>query len=261
MNEKQNSRERSPAFQFYAGDWLTDPSLRMCSFETRGVWIDLLSIMFLSDEIGVLKIGNRVLDHNDVRKLVGISHKRFKNVWYELTNLGILKCDEFGRYFSKRMVGDERIRQIRRDVGRLGGNPNLKKQPDVLVPILDKQIDNQIPTPSFSYSSSKKNNVVILEHGKHFLNDQIIDNFQNIRKLKTQLSFEQCEKLEMEFNRSEILAVFEAMENFKPLISKYSSVFLTTKNWLQNRKSNGSNQPQTTNRNSKPNFDDAIRGF
>lgn len=263
---KQNSRDRQPAFQFYAGDWLTDPSLRMCSFETRGVWIDLLCVMFLSDEIGVLKIGNQILDENGVRKLVGMSPKKFKKVWNELTNFGILKCDENGRFFSKRMVGDERIRQVRREVGKLGGNPNLTKSVGRLV----KQKDNQIPTPTNSISNSisnnTNNNVVcvsdheLVDHGHvHFLIDHVVKNFPNVAKIKNQLTNDQCEKLEAEFSRAEIIEVLEAMENHSNVSKKYMSVSLTLKNWIKIRKQNGKQQQQ--NGRSKPDFDDSIRKF
>ena len=38
---------KAPAFQFYARDWLTDPELKMVSYQTKGIWIDLLCIMWL----------------------------------------------------------------------------------------------------------------------------------------------------------------------------------------------------------------------
>jgi hypothetical protein len=263
---KQNSRDRQPAFQFYAGDWLTDPSLRMCSFETRGVWIDLLCIMFLSDEIGVLKIGNQILDENGVRNLVKMSPKKFKKVWNELIIFGIVKCDESGRFFSKRMVGDERIRQVRREVGKLGGNPKLIKEVGNLV----KQKDNQNPTPSSSSSSSSSyntNNEIIcmadndlVDHGKiHFLMDYVADNFPNVAKIKNQLTNDQCENLEAEFSRAEIIEVLEAMENHSNVTKKYMSVSLTLKNWIKIRKQNVKQQQQ--NGRSKPDFDDTIRKF
>ena len=265
-NIKQNSRDRQPAFQFYAGDWLTDPSLRMCSFETRGVWIDLLCVMFLSDEIGVLKIGNQILDENGVRKLVGMSPKKFKKVWNELINFGILKCDQNGRFFSKRMVGDERIRQVRREVGKLGGNPKLKQS----VGVLDNQTNNQNPTPSNSFSisiSNNTNNGVVcvsdhesVDHGHvHFLIDHVAKNFPNVAKMKNQLTNEQCERLEAEHTRAEIMDVLEAMENTANVSKKYMSVSLTLKNWIKIRKQNGKQQQQIGR--SKPNFDDTIREF
>lgn len=41
-----------PAFQFYTGDWMKDPSLSMCSPATRGIWIDLLCAMHELDRSG-----------------------------------------------------------------------------------------------------------------------------------------------------------------------------------------------------------------
>jgi len=268
MTIKKNSRERSPAFQFYAADWLTDPSLRMCSHETRGVWIDLLCLMFLSDEIGVLMINDHVLDSNGIRKLSGLSPKKFKKTFDELTKFGILKLDDQNRYFSKRMVNDERIRQIRRDVGQLGGNPKLiekKSKGSKLVHDLVNQTDNQNPTPSFSssFSSSLNNkNNVFIDERKNDLMIYIDENCPNIKKMKTQMNFEQSEKIMTLESFQNICDVLDQMENFKPLVSKYTSVNLTIKNWLK-IKSNGKSNHQTTNgnRNSKPNFDDAIREF
>ena len=266
MTFKKNSRERSPAFQFYAADWLTDPSLRMCSHETRGVWIDLLSIMFLSDEIGVLMINEHVLDSKGIQKLTGLSQKKFKKTFDELTKFGILKLDEKNRYFSKRMVNDERIRQIRRDVGQLGGNPKLmekKSKGSNLVNRLDKQTNNQNQTPSFSSSfSSSLNNInsINIDERKNNLMIYIDENCPNIKKMKTQINFEQSEKIMTLESFQNICDVLDQMENFKPLVSKYTSVNLTIKNWLK-LKSNGKSNNQTNNGNSKPNFDDVIRQF
>jgi hypothetical protein len=41
-----------PAFQFYPGDWLKDPSLSMCAPATRGIWIDLMCAMHELGRIG-----------------------------------------------------------------------------------------------------------------------------------------------------------------------------------------------------------------
>jgi hypothetical protein len=268
MTIKKNSRERSPAFQFYAADWLTDPSLRMCSHETRGVWIDLLCIMFLSDEIGVLKINEHILDSKGIQKLSGMNPKKFKKTFDELTKFGIIKVDDKNRYYSKRMVNDERIRQIRRDVGHLGGNPKLiqkKSKGSNLVKRLVNQTDNQNPSPSSSSSSSLNNNKdIIIDNKKNELMIYIDENCPNIKKMKSQLNFEQSEKIMTLEPFQNLCDIVDAMENFKPLVSKYTSVNLTIKNWLKNKKENGKSNHQTTNvriGNSKPNFDDAIRNF
>lgn len=43
-----------PWFKFYAGDWLSDPALGQCEEATRGIWIDVLSVMHLNDQSGIL---------------------------------------------------------------------------------------------------------------------------------------------------------------------------------------------------------------
>lgn len=261
-NFRKSSRIKAPAFLFYASDWLTDPSLRLCSAETRGVWIDLLCLMFLSNEPGVLIIGSQILDKKGIQKLSGISQKRFAKVFVELTNFGILKQDENGRFYSKRMIEDEALRQMRRDFGKLGGNPNLKKQSEDLVQNKVNQNDNQKTTPSISISiSNKKNKQVILLENETDLQKFIRENCPSVQKLPGQLTSEQSEKLKIFAGSNEaVQEILLQMENFKDLSKKYTSVFLTCNNWIKRRK-NDQQQQQSNRQSGKPSFDDTIRDF
>lgn len=47
---------KSPAFQFYVKDWLSDPQLRLASPSTKGIWIDLLCYMWSAPEKGKLDL-------------------------------------------------------------------------------------------------------------------------------------------------------------------------------------------------------------
>lgn len=275
---KKNASERAPAFLFFPGDWLNDPGLRMCSYETKGVWIDLLCIMFMSNEPGVLKIGDEILDAKGVQKLVKIAPKKFKKVWDELQKFGVLKRDEIGRFYSKRMVNEEVLRQVRREVGKLGGNPNLKKGNANLVNQNTNQNGNQNPTLSHSHSfshSNKENNSVVLAVCEveekcvgvtiqHPIVMHIQKNLVQVSKLPKQLTNEEAEKLVEEFGEKNVLEVLEAMENFKPLLKKYVSTFRTIKNWL-NLRHGKQQQQQNGNGNqgkgAKANWDDEISKF
>jgi hypothetical protein len=258
-----NSSERLPYFNFYPADWLTDTSLRLCSPETRGVWIDLLCHMSVSSERGFLLINGHVLDTKGIQKLSGISPKKFKKVFEELFSFGIIKQDEKGRFYSKRMVNDERLRQVRREVGKKGGNPNLKKKVnhDVegLVENLLNQTDNQNSTLSKSKSKVNKKQECFFNECEILnpLNDYIKKNCPNVSKLK-QLSDSDAEKLMSEFKFEQITAVLDSMENYKPLLKKYSSVNLTLKNWLKNASHDKSNSNQSGR---KPDFENALRNF
>lgn len=257
-----------PYFQFYPADWLTDTSLRLCSAETRGVWIDLLCFMSLANERGFLIVNGQILDENGIRKLSGMSPKKFKKVLNELTLFGILKKDENGRYFSKRMVGDERLRQVRREVGKKGGNPNLKNLVNQTVNQTDNQNDNQKSTLSKVNSQSQinKDKPYLLSEQKN--NDVSIclnpvvqyiqKNCPNVSRLSKQLTEEQADKLILQFGEPLIFDTLDRMENFKQLLSKYSSTYLTLKNWLKNANYDKSN---STSRNERPSFENAIRDF
>jgi hypothetical protein len=70
----------------------------------------------------------------------------------ELQHAGVYDTAEDGSIYSRRMIRDENLRQIRANGGKLGGNPNLK--PKDKVNLEDNQKDKQKPTPSSSSSSS-----------------------------------------------------------------------------------------------------------
>lgn len=263
---KKNSRSRPPAFQFYAMDWLTDPSLRLCSAETRGVWIDLLCFMFLSNQPGFLIIADQILDQESIQKYSGIDPKRFKTVWKELIGFGILKRDDRGIYYSKRMIEDQRIREIRREAGKLGGNPKLKEKASKLV----KQKPKQKPTPSTSTSTSFTSSYddVNTNNGggdefeilNHPLIEFIRKDLPAVGSLKNQLTEEQASELERSFGLDPVKEILLSMENFKKLKTNYVSVYLTAVNWLKRRK-DGNSENQSKSGSRKIAFGDALRGF
>lgn len=45
---------RRPSFQFYPADWRNNANLRRCSWEARGVWLEVMGLMHDSDVYGVL---------------------------------------------------------------------------------------------------------------------------------------------------------------------------------------------------------------
>ena len=240
---------------FYAADWLTDTSLRLISPEARGVWIDLLCHAFLSPEPGFLIVAGQILDEKGIHKLSGLTPKKFKKCFNELTLFGILKQDEKGRYFSKRMVEDARLSSIRREAGSKGGNPNLINKVENLV----NQNGNQKQTLSNSTSNSisnkkkkQKKEVVFVDH---VFAKYVVDNCPRISKLKTQLTRSNCERLEASFGEREVLRIFDQMENFNNLNKNYSSVYLTAKNWLLKRQENEKRN------NNKPTIEDKLRDF
>lgn len=138
---------KRPSFQFYPADWRKDPALSACSLAARGLWIELMCIAHENGAYGVLSINGKPMVPAQIARMVGESPAAVVKLLGELEDAGVFSRDDQGCIFSRRMVKDERIRNVRADAGRLGGNPNLLKQKD-------KQTGEQIPTPSSSSSSS-----------------------------------------------------------------------------------------------------------
>ncbi len=61
----------------------------------------------------------------------------------------------------------------------------------------------------------------------------INENCLNVRKLKTQLTDKNFDELMKKFTYEEVISQLMSMENYKPLSSKYTSVYLTLLKWFQ----------------------------
>jgi len=138
---------RRPSFQFYPADWANDSKLQVCSMSAQGMLINMMCHMHQSNEYGFLIINGTIPEPKTIAKLLRISPKKFQKWSQELVQNGVVKNDERGAFFCQRMVEDEELREVRRQCGKLGGNPNLLNQ-------RVNQGSNQNPTPSSSPSSS-----------------------------------------------------------------------------------------------------------
>jgi hypothetical protein len=143
---------KRPSFQFYPADWRKDPALSVCSLAAKGLWVDLICIAHESETYGCLAINGSPMSDIQIARAVGEQPKVITKLLAELEQAGVFSRNDGGAIYSRRMVRDEHIRNVRGQAGRLGGNPNLVGNK---VSNLDKQTDKQNPTPSSSSSSSK----------------------------------------------------------------------------------------------------------
>jgi len=150
----KDKKKDLPYMPFYVGDWLKCPEVRALPPDYRGLWFDLLCYMWESTERGVMVNPNgRPYTDNEIVRMVGLDNQNTGNWLTILLTEGVCSRREDGAIFSKRMVRDEKTRQVRRETGAKGGNPTL----------LDKGIDNpdvnQNPEDDIDYD-----NVVELYH-------------------------------------------------------------------------------------------------
>jgi hypothetical protein len=117
-----------PGFMFYPGDWLKEPSLRRCSHAAKGVYIDILCLMFECDERGVLSTAGRAWGDQEVARAIGGQYDVTLACIQELADLGVVSRSTTGALYCRRMVRDENKRKLCSDAGkRGGGNPQFSK--------------------------------------------------------------------------------------------------------------------------------------
>jgi hypothetical protein len=147
---------KRPAFQFYPSDWLRDTALRSCSTGARGLWIDMICYMHEGNPYGHLKVGDKVILPANLARMVGETLEVVEGWLEELRHAGVYDTADDGSIYSRRMIRDENLRQIRANGGKLGGNPNLKPKDKVNLEDNQKVVQEvkQKPTPSSSSSSS-----------------------------------------------------------------------------------------------------------
>jgi hypothetical protein len=146
---------KNPAFQFYPSDWTRD--LDDHPLEIEGAWIRICCRLWWSETRGKatksLKEWSRILRNSEKKSQKIINFLLTKHICdgQALDNQNIT-------IISRRMVKDFAISQIRREVGKLGGNPGLKKVKDNLDNQTIKQ-KRQSSSSSSSSSSKKEKNI------------------------------------------------------------------------------------------------------
>jgi len=139
---------KMPAMQFYPADWRKDLAVQSLDYFERGVWFEILCLMHESSERGVLLLNGQAMPDEVIARLLGLDIQTFNQTASKLLTYGVAKRrDSDNAIFSKRMVADEKLCQVRREAGKKGGNPRLLKQNQTT------QL-KQKPTPSSSSSSS-----------------------------------------------------------------------------------------------------------
>ena len=101
-----------PAFQFYPRDWLSDPQLRGASHTTKGIWIDILCLMWEAPDRGRL-VGSRA----ELTRMVGATPEDFDLFLVEVERLkfaDVTLGNTEVTLENRRMVRDEKARHLTR---------------------------------------------------------------------------------------------------------------------------------------------------
>ena len=147
-----------PSFQFYPGDWKKDAGVQALSYEERGIWFELMLMMFESPERGklIFRTGTPIPE-DAVARALGLDKQKVNQILSKLLEYGVAsKEEDTGIIYCRRMVRDAELSKKRAECGKLGGNPNLLNQNSSKREPKLKQNGKQNPTPSSSSSISKE---------------------------------------------------------------------------------------------------------
>jgi hypothetical protein len=114
----------------------------------------MLDFMHDGEPRGHLTAGGKAISEPELAKKLGLAPGRVRTLVAELEERNVFSRTEAAVIFSRRMVRDEQLSEIRRTAGKLGGNPALTpKQPDKvedkgLVNQSGAQTGKQKPTPA-----------------------------------------------------------------------------------------------------------------
>lgn len=112
---------KAPAFQFYTGDWRKDPAVQSLDHEHKGIWIDLLCIMWDSPERGrlVLPNGDPMPDEAICSNL-GLPLGKWEKSRSKLVAYGVASEDSHGVLYNRRMARETDLSRVRAEAGRKG---------------------------------------------------------------------------------------------------------------------------------------------
>jgi hypothetical protein len=137
---------KRPAFQWYPGDLRRDVAVQACTFEARALWREMIDLMHDGEPYGHLTAGGLPIDAPQLARIVGVTPARATRWVVELESRKVFSRTGDGVIYSRRMVRDEHIRNVRKDAGKLGGNPALLDNHDS--GDLVNQTGKQKPTPA-----------------------------------------------------------------------------------------------------------------
>lgn len=97
--------------------------MQSLSYHHRGVWRELLDLMWGSEQRGKLILNGKALSDASLARLLGLSQGETADAIKVLLESGVAsRCEETSALVNRRMVRDEEISQARSAAGRKGGN-------------------------------------------------------------------------------------------------------------------------------------------
>lgn len=164
----------------------------------------------------------------------------------------------FINQFFRDEKGYEKTVERNRENGKKGGRPKLKpKKPSGFKkthsnpenPIEPKKADSD--SDSDSDNKNDSDNDSISREGFEKFQKWILKKAPNVAKMKEPFTIDQYLETKEKFKAEETEKILVEMHNYKPLLQKNISAFLTMSNWLERRNENKNGTHQSAPNGSK----------
>ena len=137
-------KAKSPAFQFYPKDWLSDGPVREMTHEQKGIYADLLSIYWIEEGLPS--------DLGRLARLTGVPARRFEKLWEPIGRCFRIEGD---RLVQKRLEEEkakqDAFRKMQSVKGSKGGKPsavNTDSKPGLSRGEAQPKPESSFPFPS-----------------------------------------------------------------------------------------------------------------
>jgi len=162
----KTKRKLMPAILFYTGDWLKDPAVRCISLAARGLWIDMLCLMYESPTRGYLSLlDGKPVSAVQLARMVGGTLKEIESLLSEMRGCGTYSVTDDGVMFSRRMVADEELRELKSKAGKASGRARKKGN---TIATEGQQNANTMPTP-LEYEDEDEHELVLHNSSTNYL--------------------------------------------------------------------------------------------
>src|SRR5919108_6090925 len=98
--------KRQPWMKWFWSDWRSDPNLHACSLAARGLWAEMLGIMYFAVPYGHLLVNGRQISIAELALQVGRPVPEVKRAFTELGKHLVYSMTDDGIVYSRRMVRD-----------------------------------------------------------------------------------------------------------------------------------------------------------
>lgn len=128
-HRRSSRQDRQFTLAFNLHRYYADVAVGLCGLAARGLWIELLRIMWAADEVpddpangrGYLKQHGTKLGSKDLAKLVRADEPDVQRCLAELQHWGVFSRAADGTIYCRSMVEEAELRRTRQRAGAMGG--------------------------------------------------------------------------------------------------------------------------------------------